>query len=261
MAIWTILSGSPPISSAFVGALALTTPSAMACQLNQAIRFDNPAITQTGDITDANGVVVRIAGAAFVSPKDRVSHLAIALGQGAMRGYCPLPELPDRYGRINASVLVQYSGGRTKRLAFVLIRAGAAVAAMVGEDKLDREALIAEAAARAAKTGLWAAKFPAIEFTANDRELAAQAGSYRIVTGRVLSTGQTEREFFINFGSSWRDDFTVIVAKDDMAAITALAAGHRRLVGKMVRARGWITLRYGPAIIVDKSGQLELLSR
>ncbi|MBT9291149.1 hypothetical protein [Prosthecodimorpha staleyi] len=107
-----------------------------------------------------------------------------------------------------------------------------------------RHLIAAEATARAAGRGLWAEPAFAVR-RADDPALAAAAGSYVLVEGKVLSTGRSGPRHYLNFGTDFRSDFTAVIDDKDTARFTRAGVGPAALKGRVVRLRGWLDDRDG----------------
>jgi hypothetical protein len=111
--------------------------------------------------------------------------------------------------------------------------------------------LAIERKARAARRGLWAE--PA--FMAQDpTALAASAGRFRIVRGRVLRVAPTERYVYLNFGRDWRADFTVRAQAAELAGLDLAS-----LAGRLVEVRGVVLEAGGPLIELSHPQQIQVL--
>ena len=114
--------------------------------------------------------------------------------------------------------------------------------------------LALEAAARAARRGIW--RLNAYRVLGVD-DLADRAGTYQIVEGRVAAADEVRGRTYLNFGADWRRDFTVSIAAADRRRFAGQAP--QALAGRLLRVRGWIGSRNGPEIVVTHPEQIELL--
>ncbi len=175
---------------------------------------------------------------------------------GALRAH-PAGEA-DRYGRVPAHVERVAPDGSAAWLQADLVRRGLAV---VAPDALSTgcaaRLLPAEAEARAARRGVWAGTVPS--FVANDPAIPQAAGAYGIVTGRIESTGESRRIVFLNFGTVYATDFTVLVHKGDQKRWPEAERSLERLAGRTVRVRGLLEAWNGGMIRVEHPAQIEVL--
>jgi micrococcal nuclease len=113
-----------------------------------------------------------------------------------------------------------------------------------------------EAAARAAKRGIWANAFYRVR-TAD--ELGPDIGTFQIVEGKVVSVKVGRERTYLSFGPDYRTDFTVTISARDMKRLAKEGIDPASWNGKTVRVRGWISLLNGPEIELTHAEQVELL--
>ncbi len=174
----------------------------------------------------------------------------VAGGRVTLWAY-PAPHRLDRYGRIVAHLWAEPGGwvqGRLLSLGMVRVRTRA------DDRALAKEMLALETQAREAKRGLWANAHYRVR---SDTE--ATAGSFQLVEGRVLSVSERWRYAYLNFGRSWRRDFTVILDRKARRLFRAAGIKLPALKDARVRVRGWIQDRNGPMIAVTHPEQIERL--
>lgn len=146
-------------------------------------------------------------------------------------------------------------------LAAMLIRAGAGYARpMAGDDACRAERLAAEDEARTARRGLWALAV-AIAPAHDADAMAIRAGLFTVAEGRVLAAGATRERVYLNFGASWRQDFTVMIEREDFATILGDSLEPAALRGTLMRVRGVVQTDGGPAIAVRQAGEIVRLSQ
>lgn len=166
----------------------------------------------------------------------------------------------DRYGRILAQLEVLREGEPPVWAQQHMVAAGLARAyALPGNTGCLSPLWVAEARARRDKKGLWSGDaFPI--FTADDVSgLLRLVGRFVVVEGRVLAVARTRQLTYINFGSDWRDDFTVSLRN---TAVDRSENGETRaqsLEGRRLRVRGWIERRNGPMIELSNLDEIEVL--
>lgn len=187
---------------------------------------------------------------------------------------------PDRHGRLTGPAIARcggaggtasrppaaggvpedLTGGIAEDLAVVLIRAGAGYARPVAGDGACRTArLAAEEAARGARRGLWAER-GAIAQANDEAAMAIRAGLFTVAEGRVLAAGGARERIYLNFGASWRQDFTVMIAREDFATILGDSLQPAMLRGTLIRVRGVVREDGGPAMTVRQAGEITRLS-
>lgn len=191
------------------------------------------------------------------APESKAGLSALILGRQVQLYYGG--ERRDRYGRAVAQVHTLDKKDQTdlwvqgEMLRLGLVR----VFTWTGELS-DIETLYAlETEAREKARGIWTDPFYAVRRPDPD-PLAQYVDSLQIVEGIVTSTADVRGRVYLNFGSDYRTDFTIAIAKKNakrFAAIDPLG-----LTGARVRVRGWIEMTNGPMIWLDHPGRLEVLS-
>lgn len=78
-------------------------------------------------------------------------------------------------------------------------------------------------------------------------------GSWRVISGRVVSVTPRRDLVFINFGSDWKTDFTLL-----LPARLAKSLQAETWTGKNIEARGMVERYYGPAIKITTAAQIRL---
>lgn len=220
------------------------------------------AVTAAGTLLTTEGREIVLAGLAFPSAAAAANESAGESGHGAAFSRLATGPVriatagsPDRYGRIRANVYL--GGGRW--LQAELVSAGLAVARPEGGDAACLRSLLAlESAARRAGAGLWAGSGIVVN-ASDETSLLAENGLYALVEGRVVSVGYGSRMVFLDFGRSFRTDFTVMVPKTLVPRLLEAGIAVESLAGRAVRVRGVIEESGGPAIRLTDPLALELL--
>jgi len=114
-----------------------------------------------------------------------------------------------------------------------------------------------EVKARDRGRGIWGDEFYAVRRPDPD-PLAQFVDSVQIVEGIVISTADVRGRVYLNFGSDYKTDFTIAIAKKHMKGFAAI--NPVGLTGARLRVRGWIEMINGPMIWLDHPGRLEILS-
>jgi endonuclease YncB( thermonuclease family) len=165
-------------------------------------------------------------------------------------------DAPDRYGRQSAFVFL--SGSDTP----VQSRLLAAGAALVSTDVTDKDCaaalMAAEAAAQAAKKGIWAGS-AVIKNAESTDDILSGIGRFMLVEGKVLSVRQAGAMTYLNFGRRWTRDFAVTIPRRMMPAVESAGITLKSLENRRIRVRGWVEARPGPRIEVVRAGQIEVL--
>ncbi|HHY48929.1 MAG TPA: thermonuclease family protein [Alphaproteobacteria bacterium] len=122
------------------------------------------------------------------------------------------------------------------------------------------ELFAAESGARAMRLGIWADPYYTVRRADRPEALAALAGRYELIEGRVLLADRVGNRVFLNFGRHWKEDFTAVIDSAALRMFAALGLDPAALDGALVRVRGWLDLDDGPRIEVTHPEQLEVLS-
>ena len=166
---------------------------------------------------------------------------------------------PDRWARVPASLALADRPIRLD-LAQGLVDQGLAVADAGERDALCAPELLAlEDAARGQGLGVWAVDRYKPARADDSAGIRALAGRFALVEGRIQSIGERPQRTYLNFGSDWANDFTIIIPKRTWAALRERGWTARALNGRRVRGRGVIELWRGPTMEISAADLLELL--
>ena len=222
-------------------------------------------VTPEGDLELGSDRIARLAGIRL--PGDgplRAQALAWLHGQ-AGRSYSVMLDTagPDRWGRVPARLVPEeapWDGPDRVDLAQALVGRGLALVDPTGSVPFCRPDLFAvEAAARRQGLGLWAGDgYKAISAAKTDR-LRDRVGHFVLVEGRIRSVGERQQRTYLNFGSDWASDFTVVIPKRIWSALQGRGLTGPGLAGRVVRVRGIVEDWQGPAITVTLPEMLELV--
>ena len=159
----------------------------------------------------------------------------------------------DRHGRQLAHLTLD-DGSWVQHI--LLSRGLARVYSFPDNRALVAEMLVAERAARQARTGIWDNAFYAIR---PPSDLTQDIGTFQLVEGRVLDAARVRGTTYLNFGEDWRSDFTVMVRALDRKLWRKAGLSLTDLDGKRIRVRGWLKSRNGPMIEATHPEQIETL--
>jgi len=175
-----------------------------------------------------------------------------ALVKGSPLTLRSLPPKIDRHGRLRAQAFV----GEVWIQEFLLNRGLARVS--IAPDRTDcaSELFAAEAQARIARRGLWAAPAYAVRDPSN---VQRDIGTFQIVEGKVLNTSVKNGRAYLNFGANWRRDFTLTVDPDDMPNFRAVGVDPKSYAGQTIRVRGWVQWHNGPEIEAANPQGIEVI--
>ncbi|WP_417767069.1 hypothetical protein [Stappia sp.] len=209
-----------------------------------AVDADDPVTVRAGD-----GRLYRQAD--LVAGEDVVpATLPVALRFTGLAGG------PDRWQRHEGHLVGP--GGRWLARDFVG-RGEAIVSPRLASIDCLRDLFALEAGVRARRIGLWAKE--RVWSAHRPQELGTRAGRFTLVSGRVLSIGETRSTVYLNFGHRWSRDFTVTVPTDQKAAFSAAGLDVTSLDGAAIRVRGVVELSGGPSMKLFHPAQIERLDK
>jgi endonuclease YncB( thermonuclease family) len=119
--------------------------------------------------------------------------------------------------------------------------------------------LAAETQARLMKLGIWADPYYLVRRADRPADVAGRPGQYELVEGRVLLADEAQGRIYLNFGRSWKDDFTAVIDRAALKLFSASGLDPLRLEGALVRIRGWVDDLDGPRIEITHPEQIEVL--
>jgi len=165
---------------------------------------------------------------------------------------------PDRYDRLKAQVYAQADPNEDPVwIQGAMIRHGhARVHTWRDNHAQAAELLRLEQNARAARRGIWAEAYYAVR---NPQTIGASVGSFQIVQGRIVDAAIVRKRVYLNFGTDWREDFTISIAPKDVRTFERVGIHLAGLSGVLVRARGLIRILNGPTLYLDHPAALEIL--
>jgi len=222
------------------------------------------------EFTASDGSLFRAADVVLQAGQDQVSDPASNPASGPAAGPVTGPALQfyahpagpaDRWGRVPAWIEARSAAGgsglwqegllRTGRAVFAPRHASPACARWLLALPRDTEGTAAAGGPRRA------------EATTSLERLAARAGTYVIVQGRLISLGKTERTRYLNFGRNWSKDLTATISVKDEAKfadwLRKQGFSFEDLPGKALEVRGFVTEDRGPKIDLKHPAQLRVL--
>ena len=223
-------------------------------------------VIDAGTVLLDDGETVRLAGveAAGLPLGDAASPDAqlatdarqalAALVQGRRVGLAPGGARRDRHGRLRAH-LVRTDDGAWIQGA-LLARGLARVHSLVDDRLAVDEMLAIERRARAARLGIWSQ--PRYRVRAAS-DAGAGLRSFQLVEGRVRAAAMVRGRGYLNFGSDWREDFTVSIGPRDRRRFEEAGIAVEDYEGRLVRVRGWVESFNGPMIEATHPEQIEVL--
>ena len=216
-----------------------------------------PSLTVEGeDLVGPDGTRYVLAGLApGPAPATQRQARLAALLAGTTPAVVSTAARPDRWGRLPALVAVP-DAPWPEGVAGRLVAEGLALARPAGLPERCRRGLLArEAVPHTTGDGR-----PDVMLQADDpAAILAFEGRFAVVEGRIRSIGRRTARFYLNFGTIWREDFTVSIGNRFLRNLEASGMTGATLEGRRVRVRGVVARSGGPLIEVTTPWDIERL--
>jgi endonuclease YncB( thermonuclease family) len=254
------IQGALPVIALACGLVpiaAIDPAMAVPCSFQQQGEGRVAAVIDARSFRLTDGREIRLAGIEPVASEaaSRTAGLSAVIAGHDVTLYGE-DDAPDRYGRQPAFVFLDGAGNSVQAM---LLEQGEALASADVADKDCAAALLAaEAAARDAKRGTWAAS-AVIKNAESPGDILAGNGRFMLVEGRVLSVRQAGATTYLNFGRNWTRDFAVTISRRSLASFEAAGIAPKSFENRRIRVRGFVETRTGPRIELVRVGQIELL--
>lgn len=165
----------------------------------------------------------------------------------------------DRWNRMVVR-LVLVRGAVRLDVAHGLLENGLAVVdPATGDRSCVLATLAVEVTARDRGLGVWADDRYKPVLVGDIARLRERVGQFTLVEGRIRSVGERRQQTYLNFGSDWARDFTIIVPKRVWSLVQESGLGAAALRGRHIRARGVLEDRRGPSMTVTARDAIEVL--
>ncbi|MEM1286105.1 MAG: thermonuclease family protein [Pseudomonadota bacterium] len=162
----------------------------------------------------------------------------------------------DRHDRHLAHVVLE--DGTWLQGAMVL--AGLArVYTFADNRSLITDLLLREDVARSTEQNIWSHPFYAVRTASDTRQLLDRLNHFDLIEGLVLDAQARRERWYLNFGETWREDFTVTIDREHDPVFDDIGFDLSALRGAHVRVRGWLMEDGGPMIRVDHPEAIEVL--
>jgi len=165
----------------------------------------------------------------------------------------------DRHGRVLGHVFID--DDRQKWAQMAMIEEGLARVYSFSDNRHCLEELIAaERQARINRKNIWSNDYYKIRDGQKPSQLEKRDGHYELVEGRVFGVGNTKYKIYLNFGKTWKTDFTAVIDRSAVKHFSEMGIDLNKLDDALVRIRGWIDIDDGPRIDVTHPEQIEILA-
>jgi micrococcal nuclease len=163
----------------------------------------------------------------------------------------------DRHGRLLAH-LVRDDG---LWIQGAMLQAGFARVYTFADNRQESAPMLAlEKAARARRAGIWSQSFYAVRRATAPAQLAGELGTFQLIDGQVRNAAQVRGRVYLNYGTHWRSDFTVIVEAKALRLFRDAGIDLLGLKDTHIRVRGWLYENGGPAIELTHPEALEIIT-
>ncbi len=165
----------------------------------------------------------------------------------------------DRHGRVLGHM---YIGENQVWAQEAIVSVGMARVYSFPDNRFCLEELyLAEARARVERVGIWDGD-PYYQVRQADRpgRILGRVDKFELVEGRVLNADRVGQRVYLNFGTYWKEDFTIVIERSGLRMFERAGLDPLLLEDALVRVRGWIDSRDGPRIEVTHPEQIEILA-
>ncbi|HEY5048167.1 MAG TPA: thermonuclease family protein [Rhizomicrobium sp.] len=165
----------------------------------------------------------------------------------------------DRYGRLRAQVFIDDNRDTpTLWLQLVMLHRGLGRVS-IAPDRRECASMLyaAEDEARRNRQGIWSQAWYAVRPAS--RALIEDTDTFQLVRGMIVSAEVKNDRAYLDFGTDWRRDFTVVISPQDMKAFRQAGIDPQSYEGRTVRVRGWVENLHRPEIEVAIPEDIEVL--
>ncbi|MBL4840571.1 MAG: hypothetical protein JKY47_07030 [Thalassospira sp.] len=222
------------------------------------IRLAKPETVDALIATSRPDILWRLADIAFVPEFEDAALSTMQNGSSAITDLVAYDQTPDFAGRH----LADMRDGFGQLWQEKLLEAGLVM--LLPETGRPIDALLAaEQSAMSQQIGLWApGQSPAYHYAGSSEidgdlpDAARAVGRFAVIDGILQRIEDREWRSYLNFGSDWRNDFTVMVDRDLRDAIKTAGQHMEDWIGHKIRVRGMIEDRGGPYLELTNPASL-----
>lgn len=167
----------------------------------------------------------------------------------------------DRHGRHLAHIVLNDGPDGPIWLQGSMVLAGLArVYTFADNRSLIPDLLLREHVAREQQRAVWDHPYYAVRDARDAAALLERTNHFELVEGIVLNVAAHRARWYLNFGETWREDFTVTIDREHDPVFEDSRVDLNALRGAPVRVRGWVMDDGGPMIRVDHPEAIERLT-
>jgi endonuclease YncB( thermonuclease family) len=236
-----------------------------ACPTAAGSRGSIAKINERLEITLKDGRTLRLAGLEPPRPTpdqpdfDVEARDALRARAGNEIAFLPLGEM-DRWGRIPAFVFFTEPGAAPASAGQFLLAGGfARFLPEPAAHSCRSSFLAAETAARDARLGLWRDPFYAILAPTDRSAFAERAATNVIVEGRLTGVDEGRLRIYLQFVPRRARAFEITILQRNVKKFAQAGMEFHDLVGRTLRVRGLLDLRFGPQIEIASPDEIELI--
>jgi hypothetical protein len=216
-------------------------------------------------VSEEGDLLLRSRGAARLAdlrlPESSPAREAALLWLGDHRGEVLVQggAARDRWNPMVVRLVLVRGAGRLDVAHGLLENGLAVVDPATGDRSCVLATLALEVTARERGLGVWADDRYKPVLVGDIARLRERVGQFTLVEGRIRSVGERRQQTYLNFGSDWARDFTIIVPKRVWSLVQESGLGAAALRGRRIRARGVLEDRRGPSMTVTAMDAIEVL--
>lgn len=167
----------------------------------------------------------------------------------------------DRHNRHLAHIVLNDAPGEPLWLQGAMVLAGLArVYTFADNRSLIPELMLREHVAREQRRAVWNHPYYAVRDAQDTHDLLERTNHFELVEGVVRNVAAHRGRWYLNFGETWREDFTITIDREHDPVFEDSLFDLHALQGAPVRVRGWVVEDGGPMIRVDHPEAIELLT-
>jgi len=167
----------------------------------------------------------------------------------------------DRHGRHLAHIVLDDGPDEPLWLQGAMVLAGLArVYTFADNRSLITDLLLREHVAREQQRQVWDHPYYAVREARDAAGLLELTNHFELVEGVVRNVAAHRARWYLNFGETWREDFTITIDREHDPVFEDSRFDLNALQGAPVRVRGWVVEDGGPMIRVDHPEAIERLT-
>jgi endonuclease YncB( thermonuclease family) len=221
------------------------------------------------EIALTDGRLLRVAGIEPVRPTpddpDFATAARDALQKALAKGLDIIPLAgPDRWGRIPVFAFLAApapNASAPSLAAWLLAQGYGRFMPEPAATACRANFLAIEASARAAQRGLWRDPYYAVIAATDRRAFVEKTATNVIVEGQIIDVDVRPKRLYVLFGPRHSGGFAVTIVQREVKIFDRAGFDFHALIGRRIRVRGLLDMRFGPQIEVSEPGAIEIVSQ